>query len=43
MDAALVEMRRHFGTIEGYFTDGLCLEADTLKELRFALTETDDG
>ena len=32
-----------FGTIEGYFTDGLCLEADTLKELRFALTETDDG
>lgn len=38
--AALDEMRQRFGTIEGYFTNGLQLDAATQDALRAAL---DDG
>jgi protein-tyrosine phosphatase len=39
LDAARDEMRKRFGTIEGYFTEGLGLGAKTLKTLRETLTE----
>ena len=37
--AALDEMHARFGTIEGYFTDGLGLGSDVQAALRDALTE----
>ena len=41
LEAALDEMRRRFGTIEGYFTDGLGLDANVLQALRVAFIESD--
>jgi len=41
LEAALDEMRQRFGTIEGYFTDGLGLDANILQALRGALIESD--
>jgi len=41
LEAALDEMRRRFGTIEGYFTDGLGLNANILQALRVAFIESD--
>jgi protein-tyrosine phosphatase len=39
LDAALDEMRQRFGTIEGYFADGLGIDASGQDELRAALVE----
>lgn len=39
LQAALEEMRLRFGTIEGYFTDGLGLDANVLQDLRGAFIE----
>lgn len=39
LEAALDEMRSQFGTIEGYFADGLGLGSDTQQALRDALLE----
>jgi protein-tyrosine phosphatase len=39
LDAALDEMRQRFGTIEGYFADGLGIDADAQAALRAALVE----
>jgi protein-tyrosine phosphatase len=41
LEAALDEMRLRYGTIEGYFTDGLGLDADILQALRVAFIESD--
>ena len=41
LEAALDEMRRRFGTIEGYFTDGLGLDAGIIQALRVAFIESD--
>jgi protein-tyrosine phosphatase len=41
LEAALDEMRRSFGTIEGYFSDGLRLDAQTLRALRAAFLDGD--
>lgn len=41
LQAAIDEMRSRFGTIEGYFTDGLGLSADRLAVLRARFTEED--
>ena len=43
LEAALDEMRRRFGTIEGYFTDGLGLDANILQALRVAFIESDSN
>src|SRR5450759_1902331 len=40
LEAALDEMRKRYGTIEGYFTDGLGLDANVLRDLRAAFIET---
>lgn len=39
LEAALDEMRQRFGTIEGYFTEGLELDAGHLRRLRAAFIE----
>ena len=39
LQAALDEMRQRFGTIEGYFTYGLGLDAGLLRRLRAAFIE----
>lgn len=39
LDAAFDEMRRHFGTIEGYFTDGLGLDQSVQDALRQTFVE----
>jgi len=39
LEAALDEMRKQFGTIEGYFTDGLGLDEDTIQAIRAAFIE----
>ena len=39
LEASLDEMRKRFGTIEGYFTEGLGLDEDILQALRDAFTE----
>ncbi len=41
LETALDEMRLRFGTIEGYFTDGLGLDAGVIQALRDALIESD--
>jgi protein-tyrosine phosphatase len=41
LEAALDEMRLRFGTIEGYFTDGLDLDAGVIQDLRVAFIESD--
>lgn len=41
LHAALDEMRRHFGSIHGYFSDGLGLDAQAQGELRAALTRSE--
>ncbi len=40
LEAALGEMRLRYGTIEGYFTDGLGLDADVQQALRVAFIES---
>lgn len=40
LDTAFEEMKTKFGTIDGYFTDGLGLDADVTAELRGALIDT---
>lgn len=42
LEVALDEMRSRFGTIEGYFTDGLGLDGNTLQALRVAFIESDN-
>jgi protein-tyrosine phosphatase len=37
LDAAMAEMTERYGDIEGYFTEGLGLDADTIAALRSAL------
>jgi len=39
LEAALDEMRKQFGTIEGYFTEGLGLDTGVLQALRAAFIE----
>jgi protein-tyrosine phosphatase len=39
LDASLDEMRSRFGTIEGYFGEGLGLDAGAQQELRSSLVE----
>jgi protein-tyrosine phosphatase len=39
LDASLDEMRRSFGSIEGYFADGLRLGEDVQRALRSAFVE----
>jgi protein-tyrosine phosphatase len=39
LDSALVEMRRTFGTVEGYFAEGLGLDAGAQRVLRETLVE----
>ncbi|HEY5532773.1 MAG TPA: tyrosine-protein phosphatase, partial [Candidatus Anoxymicrobiaceae bacterium] len=39
LQAALDEMRQRFSTIEGYFTEGLGLDADLLRRLRATFIE----
>lgn len=39
LQAALDEMRQRFSTIEGYFTEGLGLDADLLRRLRATFVE----
>lgn len=39
LDAALDEMRTRYGTIDGYFADGLGLDAATTAQIRDAYTE----
>jgi len=41
LETALDEMRKRFGTIEGYFTEGLGLDAGVLQALRAAFIESD--
>jgi protein-tyrosine phosphatase len=41
LEAALDEMRLRYGTIEGYFTEGLGLDADVLQALTDAFIESD--
>jgi len=41
LEAALDEMRSRFGTVEGYFTEGLGLDAEVLQALRDAFIESD--
>ena len=41
LEAALDEMGRRYGTIEGYFTEGLGLDANVLQALRDAFIESD--
>jgi protein-tyrosine phosphatase len=40
LEAALDEMGKEFGTIEGYFAEGLGLDADAQSALRAALLES---
>jgi protein-tyrosine phosphatase len=39
LQTALEEMRKNFGTIEGYFTEGLGLDADVIQALRDSFIE----
>ena len=39
LDAALDEMRKRYKTIDGYFADGLGLDAATIDRLRAAYIE----
>ncbi|MHB8895012.1 MAG: tyrosine-protein phosphatase [Candidatus Geothermincolia bacterium] len=39
LEAALDEMRHRYGTVEGYFTEGLGLDADILRHLRATFIE----
>ena len=39
LDAALDEMTTRYGTIEGYFTDGLGLDPATIDQIRAVYTE----
>jgi protein-tyrosine phosphatase len=39
LDAAIDEMRQRFGSIEGYFSDGLHLTNDTVAQLRNAFVQ----
>jgi protein-tyrosine phosphatase len=39
LEASLAEVERLFGTIEGYFADGLGIDAETQRDLREALVE----
>jgi protein-tyrosine phosphatase len=41
LDAAIDEMRQRFGSIEGYFSDGLHLTTDTVAQLRNAFVQQD--
>ena len=40
LEAALDEMRKEFGTIEGYFTEGLKIDEGAQKALRAAFVES---
>ena len=40
LEAALDEMRKAFGTIEGYFTEGLKIDEGAQKALRAAFVES---
>jgi protein-tyrosine phosphatase len=40
LHAAMDEMTQRFGSIEGYFADGLGIESDRQQHLRHALIES---
>jgi protein-tyrosine phosphatase len=40
LEAAMDEMRKRFGTVEGYFTDGLGLDVGIVHALRAAYIES---
>jgi protein-tyrosine phosphatase len=39
LEAGLAEMKKHYGTIDGYFSEGLGLDSATIEKLRSTFIE----